>query len=149
MQMVERRGAARINLLIVLGLFGLAALVLLLVLLQPSPDDAMRKFMQALASHDVDTLTEMSYLEHPHAPIREQWDLCVNHLAKNYVFLWSYEGLRQPTPDEAVVRMNFTEFLGPEPHQTDSFEVPLVKKDGIWKVDLASLTRKFFPGLPY
>ncbi|MBA3725209.1 MAG: hypothetical protein H0W86_01850 [Armatimonadetes bacterium] len=143
-----QRGSARMNLIVVLGIAGLAAILLLLTLTQQSPQEATNEFMEALATKNVNRLAEMSYLESPRTPLKEQWDVAVNERAKNFVFIWHFESSRQPSPEEAVVRLTLVEFRGPEPKDSEPYEIPLLKRDGQWKVDLASLTRKFFPALP-
>jgi len=141
-------GSASTNLIVVFGIAGLAAILLLLTLAQQSPQEAANEFIEALATKDVDKLTEMSYLESPQTPLKEQWDIAVNERAKNFVFMWLYESSRQSSPEEAVVRLTLVEFRGPEQKETEPYEIPLIKRDGRWKIDLASLTRKFFPALP-
>lgn len=148
MKAVRNSGRVRINIIVAVGLVGLIAIVLLFFLSERSPEAAAQEFMIALAEKDVDTLTEMSYMENPAAPLREQWDNAVNNRAKNYVFMWSWAGFRRDSADRAVGRIDIIEFQGPDPKERETVELPLILVGGKWKVDLRSLTRNFFPALP-
>lgn len=141
-------GRIRINFIVLFGVLGLAAIGIILLLSERSPESAAETFMVALAKHDVKTLAEMSYLEGASAPLENLWRDCVENKAKNYVFMWNWEGFRREGADEAVGRITITEFKGPVSDDNETVELPLVKRDGKWKVDLASLSRKFFPCLP-
>jgi hypothetical protein len=143
------RGLFRPNLIVLLGLFGLAAIFVLVFLSGVSPQRAGEEFMVALAKKDVRKLVEMSYLPNPSAPLESQWEDCVNGKARNFMFMWVWEeGTSRPTNDEAVLRLHLIEFRGATQDATDTYELPLIKRDGRWKVDLRGLTRKFFPDLP-
>jgi hypothetical protein len=146
--MTTKRERGRINPIIALGCLGVAVIVILMFMSSSSPEAAGERFMRALAAHDVRTLTEMSHLEKPERPLAEQWDECVNKRAKNYMFVWVWEGFHTEGTDAAVGKLHLVEFPGPEPKDSETFELPLLLVDGNWKVDLASLSRKFFPALP-
>lgn len=141
------RAGIKLNLIVVFGVLGLAAIAILLVLSQNSPDVAGEQFMKALAKKDVNKLVELSYMENPSAPLKDQWADTVNNKARTYVFLWVWESSRRQG-DEAVLLVHLIEFKGPVQSDSETFELPLVRKEGKWKVDLRSLSRKFFPALP-
>ena len=144
----RRRAFIRFNPIAVFGVLGLLAIGLVMLMLGQSPEEAGKEFMTALAKGDVAKLTEMSYLPEPEKPIEQQWKETFEKHAKNYVFAWKMEGSEKMSNEEAVVKVLIVEFRGPELHENDVANLPLVKKDGKWKVDLRSLTRTFFPGLP-
>lgn len=141
-------GIVRFNPIIVVGVLGLIAIGVVMLMLGKSPEDAAREFMSALSKGDVATLSKMSYLPEPELPIDQQWRETFENRAKNYVFAWRLEGSEKMSSDEAVVKVLIVEFRGPELHEKDVANLPLTKRDGEWKVDLRSLTRTFFPGLP-
>lgn len=118
------------------------------VLQQQTPEEAAEEFLQALAKKDIDKLLQVSYLENPSLPLREQWDFCLNQAAKNYIFIWNYTGSQRIDEEHASVKVEFMVFHGLEPSYEEPIEIPLVMRDGKWKVDLNSLSRKFFPALP-
>ena len=155
---LSQRGGLRLNPIVTLGVVGLLVAVALMIFTfrGDTPEAAAEAFMRALADKDVDALVELSYLEEPVAPLDEQWDFCVNHAAKNFVFMWEWIGsLRWLGEDRAAVKVLLMEFrvafpnpvLGTQP-VSDGVEIPLVLHDGTWKVDLGSLTRRLFPALP-
>ena len=133
------RGFVRFNPIVAFGVLGLLAIGLILLMLRQSPEEAAREFMNALAKGDVAKLTEMSYLPDPAKPVEEQWKDTFEKHAKNYVFAWKMEG---------SVKILIVEIRVPDLHENDVANLPLIKRDGEWKIDLRSLTRTFFPGLP-
>lgn len=144
----KQAGGVRLNIVAILGLVGLGAIGVLLALGGVSPEAAAEEFMQALAKKDVNRLVELTYLESPREPLKDQWDDCVNRKAKNFVFMWSWIRSRRSDDDKIVMQVTLTEFTGPVGSEKDPISLALVQKDGRWKVDLASITRSFFPGLP-
>lgn len=138
----------RFNPIIAIGLLGLIAIGVVMLMTGKSPDEAAREFMTALSKGDVAKLTHMSYLPDPERPIDEQWRETVEQKAKNYVFAWQLQGSEKISDDEAVVKVMIVEYRGPELHENDVANLPLTKRDGDWKVDIRSLSRTFFPGLP-
>jgi len=131
-------------LLSILVLGGLAVYVLQ----QQTPEKTAEEFLQALAKKDIEKLVQLSYLENPSAPLRGQWDFCVNHAAKNYIFIWNYVNSQRIDEERAAVKVEFMIFHGIEPSYEEPIEIPIILRDGKWKVDLNSLSRKFFPALP-
>lgn len=144
----RERGAFRVNPIAVVGGLGLIAIIVVMLMIGKSPEEAAREFMTALSKGDVATLTSMSHLPDPEAPIEEQWRDTFENKAKNYVFAWQLQGSEKMSDDEAVVKVLIVEYRGPELHENDITNLPLTKRDGQWKVNLRSLSRLFFPGLP-
>jgi hypothetical protein len=142
------RGAFRINPIVFVGALGLLAILVVMTLIGKSPEQAASEFMTALAKGDVATLTSMSYLPDPERPLDEQWRETFEAKAKNYVFAWQLQTSEKMSDEEAVVKVMIIEYRGPELHENDVTNLPLTKRDGDWKVDLRSLSRTFFPGLP-
>ena len=138
----------RFNPIIAVGLLGLIAIGVVMLMIGKSPDEAAREFMTALSKGDVAKLTQMSYLPDPERPIDEQWRETFEQKAKNYVFAWQLQGSEKMSDAEAVVKVMIVEYRGPELHENDVANLPLTKRDGDWKVDIRSLSRTFFPGLP-
>lgn len=146
--MNRKRIKGRINLIIVFGLFGLLAIAGLLFFAKASPESAAIEFMDALARKDVDRLVQLSFLESSNKPLKEQWDECVNKYAKHFNFVWEIENSIRNSGDRATVRVEYYKFQGPAAGLEGPFELPLVEKDGKWRVDLSSLSKEFFPALP-
>lgn len=145
--------------LLLFGSLGLVlvigAYVFIAIWRQDTPEKAVNRFLIALAKKDIDTLMELSYWEGSPDDLRQQWDYCVNKGAKHYVFLWKLITTRRVSDDRAAVRVSILEFRASRAQgaygtevQPEGVEVPLVRIGGRWKVDLMSLTRRFFPFLP-
>jgi hypothetical protein len=143
-----QKGGSSINIIIVAGVLGLLAVVFLLFSSTQTAAGAAQEFMEALATKDVDRLTELSYLENPDPPLRDQWDFCVNRGAKNFVFLWQFMGTERVSDDEQVVKIVLLVFRDFQGREGDVINVPLRRIDGEWKVVLGGLDRTFFPYLP-
>ncbi len=141
-------GGFRFNPIIAIGLLGVIVIPVVLFLLGQSPENAAKEFMTALGTGDVDKLTEMTYLPDPESDIKSQWRHTFENSARNYVFGWKFGTTEKDGTDRAVVRVTITEFRGPEHHENDQANLPLVRIDGKWMVDMRSLSRTFFPGLP-
>lgn len=149
--MIRRRketGRLRFDLVAIFLVVSVFVVIAVLSLAAQSPEAAADEFMRALAKHDVDTLTEMSYLPDADPPLKEQWQTCVKR-AKHYVFLWEYYGIKRISDDEASIRLAIMEFRGAQGGaEGEEVELPLIRHEGRWKVDLTSLSRRFFPALP-
>ena len=148
MFMKRQTGMVRFNPIVAIGVLGLIAIGVVMLMVGQSPEAAARDFMTALSKGDVSRLTEMSYLPDPEEPLGQQWRDTVEQRAKNYVFAWQLQGSEKMSDEEAVVKVMIVEYRGPDLHENDVANLPLTKRDGEWKVDLRSLSRTFFPGLP-
>lgn len=149
---MRRSDFARIN---VIAIGGLAGLVIVLaaggfyIFGRQSPEAVTQSFLVALADRDVDRLMEVTYLDRPAKPLREQWDFCLNVAAKDMPFAWTIGNSQQLDSDRPVVEVFMVEFsVGGAKESDEPFRIPLVKRDGRWKVDLLGVPRAFFPGLP-
>lgn len=144
----SNRGGIRINVVVVAGVLGLLAMLFLVFAGTQSPEAAAQQFMESLATKDVDRLVELSYLEGADPPLREQWDRCVNHAARNFVFMWQFLGSERVSEDEYVIKVVLMVFRGPMGAEGDVVNLPLKRINGQWKVVLNGLDRSFFPYLP-
>lgn len=141
-------GALRFNPIIAIGLVGVITIPIILFMLGQSPEAAAKEFMTALAAGDVNKLTEMTYLPEPEEDINTQWQRTFETTAPNYVFGWELGTTEKDGADRAVVKVTIVEFRGPELHENDIANLPLVRREDKWMVDMRSLSRTFFPGLP-
>lgn len=146
--MNRRRTLGRINIIILFGALGLIAIASLLFFAKESPETAAVQFMDALARKDVDRLVQLSFLDSPTTPLKQQWDECVNIYAKHFNFVWELKTSLRNSADRATVRVEYYKFQGAAAGLEGPFELPLIEIDGEWKVDLSSLSKEFFPALP-
>ena len=116
---------------------------------QRSPATVGSEFMDALARGDVETLTKLSVIgDEPKASIRKKWDFAVNKAAPYYRFTWSVAGGEETKGDGALVRVKVSRNVGGGGSYEENFQLPLVKTDDGWKVEVAGINREMFPGLP-
>lgn len=157
--MKSNEGGWTFNTFLLFGTLGLVLVIALYVIIaiwhQDTPEKAVNQFLLALAKKDVDRLVELSYWEGSPDGLRQQWDFCVNKAAKHYVFLWKLISTHKVSNDRAAVRVTILEFRSSRGQlvygtevQPGGMEVPVLRVDGRWKVDLMSLSRRFYPFLP-
>jgi hypothetical protein len=108
------------------------------------------RFMGALARHDVDTLTEMSYMGDGVSKdeIRKKWDFAVNDAGKYYRFYWKVLGTNQSSEKDAAVRLEVTRNIDSGSAYEERYQLPLIKVGNDWKVFVRGINREMFPGLP-
>lgn len=143
------RQAGRISPLTV---FGASAVVLLGVgffFAQESVGTVGSKFMDALARGDVTRLTEMSYMaDLPREEIRKKWDFTVNKAAPYYRFTWNIAGANETKDGTGNVRLKVQRNIESGGAYDENFQLPLIKTNDGWKVDVRSISRDMYPGLP-
>lgn len=140
---------ARANWLVVASLVGLVALGVLFVAAREGASTVAARFMDALARQDAATLTQLSYMDGVSAQeLRSQWDYAVNVAGKYYRFNWEIRGETQTGPDSAAVRMGFWRNYGSPGSYDENFQLNLIRIRGTWKVDVRSISREMYPGLP-
>lgn len=107
------------------------------------------QFMDALARGDVEKLTEMSYMSDlPKEEIRKRWDFTVNKAAPYYRFTWRVAGGDETEKDSGNVRLKVQRNVDSGSSYEESFQLPLIKTAEGWKVDVRSISRDMYPGLP-
>ena len=103
--------------------------------------------MSALAAGDVDPLNEITYM--PGADkkeIREKWVYATEVAGKYYYFKWRIKGDQQSDDRTASVRV---EVEKNQQGYGDDYGLDIRKdEDGAWKVDVRSISREMYPGLP-
>lgn len=105
-------------------------------------------FMSALAKGDVDTLTELSFFQGAtKEQLREKWRYTVKEVGPHYVFAWRISGITRSEENSAAAKMQVIRNLDQGGYE-ENFQLPLVKENGDWKVDVRSISRAMYPGLP-
>lgn len=145
---MKRTGRA--NWLVVLGLAGVVAIVLLAVLAPESPMTVATKFMNGLVSQDAEVLAQTTVL---HGASDEQrlaaWKETVN-TTRYYRFVWRPVSDMIQSDTTASVKIMMTRNADSDASYEAVFDIPLKREDprGRWKVDASSLSREFYPFLP-
>jgi hypothetical protein len=142
------------------SILSLAAIVIVgmivasMVLAKEDPSAVGAQFMDALARHDVDKLTEMTYtgqtdpnkIAADKKVIREQWDFSVNTAGLHYPFHWTISGSMTGQDSHATVTVQINK--GGANGYDERYELPLEKEGEKWKVDARAISRTMFPAMP-
>jgi hypothetical protein len=140
------RTSGRVSLLLVAGIVSFVFVLALLFVPRESVTGVGNRFMTALAQGDVDTLTEMSYIGNaPPETVREEWRFATQEAGRHYRFIWRVTGATQASDNSASVRMQVVrDSVGYE----ENYQLPLVKTEEGWKVDVRGISRSLYPALP-
>lgn len=136
--------------MMVVGVLGVLAIGAIFLLGGESPSSAAGRFMEALGSGDTKKLTKMSWMDGlSPEQIERKWEYTTQTAGRTYRFKWQLLADTQPTPDQAIVRLwVWRDYNNRSSSYEEKFEVPLLKKDGKWVVDVKRLNRLMYPGLP-
>ena len=143
-----------------ISLLGLAVLAIIGMILaslffaKEDPKAVGAQFMDALARHDVEKLTSLSYTgetdtsktEVAKKELHAKWDFCVNVAGQHFPFLWKVANSNMATENEGSVTVMVTKG-GPMGYE-EKYELPLQKEGGKWVVRVSEISRTMFPGLP-
>jgi len=141
--------AGRASWLLVLAILAIVIVVGLAFMSSGSPTSAAAKFLWALQRHNVDELVELSNVpEGDKAKLRQDWEFNLNVASKYYNFAWGISHAKQITNDQAVVAVKIKKNAEKPTAYEENFELPMVKVNGQWKVDIYRLSRKIYPSLP-
>lgn len=152
--MSSRRQTGKINLLTLGAIVMVAMIGGSFFLAKEDPSNVGSQFMDALARHDVDRLTALSYVgkddpaavEAEKKRFHEAWDFCVNTAGQHFLFTWKISNSTIATDNHASVTVMVTK-AGPAAYE-EKYELPMEKENGKWVVDVGSISREMFPGLP-
>lgn len=144
------RRAGRISWILVAVIAGLIAFIgILFVSSGDTPEAAGSKFMSALLNADADTLTKLSYMEGlSPEQIHQRWDYTLNRAAPHYRFVYNIDTSVRTGEQSAALKITFTRNVGQKDSSAENYQLPLVKVGNEWKVDVRSMNREMFPGLP-
>jgi hypothetical protein len=142
------RTHGRANWIVIVGLLGLLAIGALFILGGESPTSVGARFMAALGEGRASELATMSYMPglSPEEK-RARWERTVR-FGKHYRFRWEIVSERMSDADTASVRMRvWRNAMDPMSYE-EPLELPMVKRDGKWLVDVRGLNRDLYPALP-
>ncbi len=139
----------RVNLILILAVAGMAVILALMLFTKPSPTQVANDFMVALAKGDVPKLTELSFLDgDDKAAMTKKWEYTTQVVGPHYHFRWLTVAETQADSNTANVKIRlYRNSRNPGTYE-ENFAVPLIQKDGRWLVDVRSISRELYPGLP-
>lgn len=141
--------AGRVHWLILTSLISAVAVIGILFSGKESPEQACHRWLLALAKHDIPTLVENTYMEGASKEeMTAAWTRTLNVSGPYYRFTWQMKKSSQPEPTRASVDVNWYKHADSPSTYAENYGIPMEKVDGKWKVDVRSITRDMFPGLP-
>lgn len=141
--------AGKANWLVLAGAVSIVVLVVLLMYRPASAKGTAEKFMYALAVGDAEQLTKLSVMEGvDEATLRKKWDYTVNVAGRYYRFVWTVKSEQIRSDKTAAVDIDLVRNAVEPSAYPEKFPLTLVMRDGQWKVDVRSMPRTMFPGLP-
>jgi hypothetical protein len=134
-------------LVLIVGAFALA---------KEEPGSVAAQFMSALAKHDVEKLTDLSYIgktepaeiESSREKLKKSWDFCVNTAGKHYTFAWRTSASRKSSENSASVTLQVQRNIANGGSYDEKYELPMEQEGGKWKVVVSGISSDMFPGLP-
>ncbi len=140
--------AGRAHWLIVAGVASVVLVIGVFLFGKDSAGEAASGFMTALGSGNVDRLVELSYFDKSSKEdLRKQWDFAVHRAGPHYLFAWKLVNVSESDANNAAATLAVTRNLGQEGFE-EKFQLPLVRQDGEWKVDVRAINRTLYPALP-
>lgn len=135
-----------------IGLAGVAALLMIVAVLTMSKESMTSvggRFMSALAHKDANTLTNMTYLgKRSPDEIRTEWDIALNRAGKYYNFAYQVVNGAEADKNNGAVTVMVSRNIDSGSSYEEKFQIPLVKVNDEWKVDVANISSEMYPGLP-
>ncbi len=143
---MKRSGRTSIVIIVTVAL--VSAVIALFLLAGESPSGVAGKFLTALAKGDTKTLTALSYMgELPPDKVEAEWKKTYE-ASKYWVFAFGITDSIEQDSNNATVKMQFVKNASSPSAYDEKYELPLVKKDGKWLVDVRGISRDMYPSLP-
>lgn len=140
--------AGRASPLTVLGIVALLALIFLLVFSKQSPSAAAKDFMVALGKGNTAELAKLTVIGSDDLATRKKkWEKTVDR-GKHYLFVYQVQDATETSDTEAAVDLIIWRNARSASTFDQRMELPMLKVDGEWKVDVGAVNRELYPSLP-
>jgi len=141
--------SGRASWVLVAGLASIALVAAIFFLGGEGPSAVANKFMKALARGDVNQLAALSTIgENSTEELKKKWEYAVNVAGPHYRFAYAIRSERQMSDDEAAVSIGVWRNYFSGIAYDEKFELPMIRKDGKWLVEVRGINREMYPGLP-
>lgn len=105
--------------------------------------------MDALARGDSKKLAQLSFIEGvSQQDLEKKWDATVQGASRYYRWGWRPHLATQASDSVAAVSFQVTRDWDLPGSYEEKFELPMLKRDGQWKVDVRRIDRRMYPFLP-
>lgn len=140
--------AGKAHWLTILGILSIFVIAFLAFFSRDSAASTAADFMVALSKGDAKRLTELSYFPGVSPEeVQKKWDFTVD-AGKYYRFTWRITNVSQSDETSGAATMQVTRNAASGSSYEEKHQLPLVKTDDGWKVDVPSINRLLYPALP-
>lgn len=131
------------------GVAGVVAVLVIFFIGSESPSMAASRFMSALAKGDVSTLVDCSYYpEISKEELTKKWEYTTKVVGPYYMFRWKIANEKITGEKDAAVQLKVERAIDTGSSYEENYGLALVKSNNKWLVDVRSIPRPMFPGLP-
>jgi hypothetical protein len=146
---MRMKRAGRVNILTVAVLACVVVIFSMFFIGRENIGSVGAKFMSALAKGDVDTLTDLSYLGNKDKEdMKKQWEFAAKDVSKQYTFEWRVTGARELSEKAGSVSLMVSRNLFSGSTYEEKFELPMIRVNGRWLVNVSGISRDMYPALP-
>lgn len=142
--------AGKVSPLVILGVIGFVGILAVVLFTRSgsSPAQRVNEFFTALGKADMEgVLRSSTFGGLPDDEVRPKWQQCFDR-TKYYRFALQIKETSYSNPEEATVAVDMFQNAANPNLGSKRFQIPVVKIDGEWKVDVRSMTRQAYPALP-
>lgn len=141
--------AGRVSPVLILGVLSLFVFAGVFLFSGRTPTTVASEFMGALGTRDTDTLAKLSYMPgRSQDEIKKEWQYTTETVAKHYRFAFRVLSAKEATETIASVSVHVFRNADMSSTYAEKFELPLLKVDDTWLVDIRGINREMYPGLP-
>jgi predicted outer membrane protein len=145
---MRMKRSGRVSLVLIAALAIVAAVVALFMLAGDSPSGVAGRFLSALAKGDTKTLAELSYMEGlSQSEIESKWK-ATHDSSKYWVFAYAIKDVKEQDANNATVNLDWVKDIAGVSPEEGKAELPMVKREGKWLVDVRAISRNLYPFLP-
>ncbi|HEY3782889.1 MAG TPA: DUF2950 family protein [Fimbriimonadaceae bacterium] len=146
---MKKAGRVSLLSLIVIAVVLIGGAVVLLLIVPDSPESAATQFFSALATGNVDKLVSLSDMgDETPDQVRAQWQFATHDAGKYYQFIFQVDSSSQTDATDASVKVQMLRNPDKPGGYMETFDIPMVKKNDGWKVDVRAVNRTIYPALP-
>lgn len=145
---MRMKRSGRTSIIVIITVTLVAAVIGLFLLAGESPTGVGTKFLTALANGNEKQLAEFGYMDGlTPAQMEEKWKE-THEVSKYWLFAYRVQGTTNQDENSATIRLEWIKNATNPASYGEKFELPMVKVDGKWKVDVRAISREMYPALP-
>lgn len=145
---MRMKRSGRVSLILIVAAAIVVGIVALFLMAGDAPSGVAGRFLTALARGDTKTLTELSYMEGlTDQQIEAKWKE-THESSKYWMFAYAIKDVKDQDANNATVTLTWLKDASGTAPSEEKAELPMVRKDGKWKVDVRGMSRGMYPFLP-